>query len=349
MKRHYALTFLPIFFLLLNPNHSKACTCGVIPRTLCESINDRDNQEVVLIKTLSFSLEFTGYSFEETTRAVVLDGLKNDALAGDTITILSGNDSACEGSLYEPSDTMLLVLYESYGDNQYTYPSCGNFLAGYRNDTLFLSSGNDSQTIAYSAFKDNFDDCIALKPQMNVTGQITNWRYGNAISDLNFTIDGTDLTTDVNGAFTYYGLGYEGPEFEYTVTPISNDGLTRGISTADVVMTSRHILGTERFFRAEQYLAADVNNSHSVTTLDLIYLRRVILGIDNFFPNNNSWRFLKRGHQFPQTDNPWLEEIPEYGTTEIISSNLINIRPEDIELRKVYISAIKVGDVDGSI
>ncbi|MCO6488158.1 MAG: hypothetical protein J5I98_07060 [Phaeodactylibacter sp.] len=53
MKKHYALIFLPVFFLLLNPKHSKACTYGVIPRTLCESINDRDNQEAVLIKALA--------------------------------------------------------------------------------------------------------------------------------------------------------------------------------------------------------------------------------------------------------------------------------------------------------
>ena len=57
MKKHYTLILLPILILSLGLNRSNACTCGVMPKTLCESINDSDNQEVVLIKTLSFSFQ----------------------------------------------------------------------------------------------------------------------------------------------------------------------------------------------------------------------------------------------------------------------------------------------------
>ena len=45
---------------------------------------------------------------------------------------------------------------------------------------------------------------------------------------------------------------------------------------------------------------------------------------------------------------PWSEEVPEYGTTEIITEQLINISAANIELSPVELRAIKIGDVDGS-
>ena len=57
-------------------------------------------------------------------------------------------------------------------------------------------------------------------------------------------------------------------------------------------------------------IAADVNNSRQVTTLDLIALRRLLLGIDAGLSNNTSWRFVARDYVFPDPRNPWLEDFP---------------------------------------
>jgi hypothetical protein len=71
------------------------------------------------------------------------------------------------------------------------------------------------------------------------------------------------------------------------------------------------ILGVTPLNSPYKMIAADVNNSRSITTLDLIQLRRWILGVDVKFSNNTSWRFVRRDYVFPNPANPWAEEFPE--------------------------------------
>ena len=86
-------------------------------------------------------------------------------------------------------------------------------------------------------------------------------------------------------------------------------------------------------------LAADVNNSGNITTLDLISLRRVVLGVEQEFPNNTSWRFLDENFDFPYPDNPWRTLIPE-----AVSINNLNA----IEAGNVDFVGYKVGDVNNT-
>jgi hypothetical protein len=85
-------------------------------------------------------------------------------------------------------------------------------------------------------------------------------------------------------------------------------------------------------------IAADVNNSRSITTLDLIQLRRWILGVDVKFSNNTSWRFVRRDYVFPNPANPWAEEFPE----------LLNVNDLYGALNNRDFVAVKIGDVNGN-
>ena len=69
-------------------------------------------------------------------------------------------------------------------------------------------------------------------------------------------------------------------------------------------------------------IAADANNSGSVTTLDLVAIRRVILQIDDNFQNNTSWRFVDADYVFPSPTNPWSNGFPE----------LINMNNVDLDV-----------------
>ena len=86
-------------------------------------------------------------------------------------------------------------------------------------------------------------------------------------------------------------------------------------------------------------IAADVNNSGNISTLDLIQLRKLILSIDTEFANNTSWRFVDASYQFPVAGNPWAEEFPE-----IVNQNNL---PEAGVFDADFV-AVKIGDVDGS-
>ena len=50
-----------------------------------------------------------------------------------------------------------------------------------------------------------------------------------------------------------------------------------GVTTYDRILITQHILGVKSLGSPYQILAADVNRSRSVTTLDLIQLRKIAL------------------------------------------------------------------------
>jgi hypothetical protein len=57
-----------------------------------------------------------------------------------------------------------------------------------------------------------------------------------------------------------------------------NDPLN-GVSTFDLVLINKHILGLEPLNSPYKMIAADANNSRSITTFDIVELRKLILGI----------------------------------------------------------------------
>ena len=127
-------------------------------------------------------------------------------------------------------------------------------------------------------------------------------------------------------------------DFDYTVTAFRNDNPLNGVTTFDIVLISKHILAIQPLDSPYKRIAADVNRSGSITTLDLIQMRRLILNIYQEFPDNTSWRFIDQNYVFPQPDNPWVEFFPE----------LININDLIGEELDAGFIGVKIGDVNGS-
>jgi hypothetical protein len=104
-------------------------------------------------------------------------------------------------------------------------------------------------------------------------------------------------------------------EGSYTITPVKDDNHSNGVTTYDLVLISKHILGLEPFNSPYKMIAADVNKSGSVTTFDIVEARKLILGTYNEFPDNTSWRFLPRelvlgtNNPFPSFEDESSEKI----------------------------------------
>jgi len=142
------------------------------------------------------------------------------------------------------------------------------------------------------------------------------------------------MATGVNGRYVFQNLNNG---LDYTVTPSLNKGFLNGVSTYDLILISKHILGNQPLNTPYKLIAADVNNSKSITTLDMIQLRKLILNIDASFPSNSSWRFVDAAYTFPNAANPWEASFPEVKNvndlTGALSANFV---------------AVKVGDVNGN-
>ena len=118
-----------------------------------------------------------------------------------------------------------------------------------------------------------------------------------------------------------------------------NEDFTNGVSTFDLVLISKDILGVQELDSPYKKIAADANNSGGISAIDLIEIRKAILGISTEFKNNTSWRFVDADYVFQNTRNPWAEAFPEV-------KNFNNVTLG--QLQSDFI-AVKIGDVNESV
>lgn len=171
-----------------------------------------------------------------------------------------------------------------------------------------------------------------------ITGSITTVT-GKAMTSVQVELSGTGnalTSTDDTGSYRFAYLSAGG---SYTVRPHLDDNPRNGVSTLDLLLTSKHILGVERLESPYALIAADANASGSVTTLDLIQLRKVILGIEPEFPNNPSWRFVRRDFTFTDPQAPW---------GELDEASMIRIEQLDGIVTEADFIGVKIGDLNAS-
>ena len=111
-----------------------------------------------------------------------------------------------------------------------------------------------------------------------------------------------------------------------------------GVSTFDLLLITKHILGLQLFDAPWKYIAADANNSGSVTTFDVVELRKLLLGIYDKLPANTSWRFFVADCDLPP--NPFTGLCPS--TYSFLTTDFGNYQ------QQILFNALKVGDVNGT-
>ncbi len=135
-----------------------------------------------------------------------------------------------------------------------------------------------------------------------------------------------------------YKFPYNPMALDYNITAFKNDDPLNGISTLDLVMIQRHILGTAKFTKAIDIIASDVNGDAKVSASDLVELRKVILGILPNFTNNNSWKFIDAKSTFANQLSPWpLDENVTITNLDhaMLDQNFIGIKIGDVNKNAV--------------
>lgn len=185
---------------------------------------------------------------------------------------------------------------------------------------------------------DMFGICCEQGVGYSIGGEIKT-PIGNPVGSAEITLTGYNTmishTTNSNGAYLFSNLDYTS---DLTLTPYLNDNHGNGVSTADIILIHKQILGVQFLNNPFRLVAADVNNSKTITVQDIIVMRRLILGLIGTFPNNTSWRFLPKNYVVPVPTNPWWEVFPEH-----IEFN--NLSPG---VTVADFVAIKIGDVNGT-
>ncbi|MFQ5445729.1 MAG: HYR domain-containing protein [Saprospiraceae bacterium] len=142
--------------------------------------------------------------------------------------------------------------------------------------------------------------------------------------------------TDTAGAYQFSLLPAGNA---YSLTPFKDSNPMNGVTTFDLVLIQKHILGTTPLGSPYKLIAADVNLSGSVTTFDMVQIQQMILNITTSFPNGNtSWRFVDANYAFPDPADPFSEPFPEH----------LEIANLDADIPDADFIGIKVGDVNDS-
>jgi hypothetical protein len=172
-----------------------------------------------------------------------------------------------------------------------------------------------------------------------VTGTILTYFDEEPVAgvEVSLSLDGNAITVTsaADGSFIFTNVGVANT---YTVSFSKNTAQSNGVSGMDILDIQRHILSLTPLNGPYRLLAADVNDSGSITAQDVIAIRKVILAVVNeFAPGIESWVFLPKGYTFPSPDKPWSP-----APAKVISSNNVE------ELQDLKILAIKRGDVNDS-
>ncbi len=116
--------------------------------------------------------------------------------------------------------------------------------------------------------------------------------YDKLLDSVRITVDAPAFDTTFLAAGSYSLAGIAALQnTTYTVTASKNGLALDGITTADLSLISRHILGLEALTPPWKALAADINCNTTVTPIDIVTARKLILGIDTVLPCAK-WRFI---------------------------------------------------------
>jgi hypothetical protein len=195
--------------------------------------------------------------------------------------------------------------------------------------------GNSDFCITSLEIQDNMGICPPMM-MLSVAGALQT-EDGVMIDDVATHLTSSNMPSQMEYGSEFYFQDVMAGH-NYTVSPERDSDPLNGVTTFDMVLVSRHILGVDPLDSPYKIIAADANNSGSVTTFDLVIMRKIILTVLDEFPDAPSWRFVDEAYEFPDPTDPFNPPFPEV-------VNLSNLNQDEMNTNFI---GVKMGDVNGS-
>ncbi|TVR86203.1 MAG: HYR domain-containing protein, partial [Saprospirales bacterium] len=257
-------------------------------------------------------------------------------------TIVCPDDKAVQiplGSSNAQVDLSLATAHDNCGIDQIS----NNWNSGGADASGFYPSGETSVIFTALDVNGNSSSCVTLVSVQlvdtslySISGNVSSWN-NVGMSDVELVLSSglsESHFTDVDGDYQFAVPG----SINLIISPEKDISWPTGISVVDLVMTQRHILQIETFDSPYRIIAADVNGSGSNSTIDLVIMQSIILGINNAEPNISPMIFIPADYQFSNPQNPFINNWPENLAFQSVSGNKAD---QDFV-------AIKRGDVSGT-
>ncbi|MEM6395744.1 MAG: hypothetical protein AAF741_05305 [Bacteroidota bacterium] len=167
-----------------------------------------------------------------------------------------------------------------------------------------------------------------------------------SISDDNAMNDMVMTGNDGNYSFTQLTIGDD-----FTISPelIADVDVVDAITTLDVLMINRHILGMNEFTSPYQHVVADVTMDGSINVIDVVNVRMVIMGQTSTYPVAPTWRFADAGFDFGTDESEWAGmNFPEVYNINDLPGDVLSADFVALEMGNVS-DAIPSGSLHGGI
>lgn len=277
---------------------------------------------------------------------VCLTGLSTVVMPTTGSVTIWANDFESGSSFDDctPYDQLRFSFSEDVNDTGFTI-SCADIEDG-QSQTFQVEiwvtdlAGNQDFCMSSLLVVDNDDVCPDMVSNIITFAGDVFTEMNEPVANVNIYLSSSQLntgntiyTTDETGvyAFTNMPLGYD-----YQVAPYKDIDYLNGVTTLDLVGIQKHLLGIEYLSTPYKMIAADANNSSTISAIDIVEIRKLILGITTDFPNNYSWRFVTSETEFINHLQPWpFQESFQYNnvTQSFLNGDFV---------------AVKIGDVNNS-
>lgn len=237
-------------------------------------------------------------------------------------TGLIGNAGLMDGSGNPLTDGLTFNCYE-YRENIRVWA---------KND-----AGNWRFSVAIITIQDTIGFCV---DPILAAGMIAT-ENGQPVKDVFVSASRNDTivrssTTSASGTFNMGHYGYDSLLYKLRATKTIDSDKRNGVTTLDLALISKHLLGEQLLNSPYKVIAADVNQDGEVGALDMLIIRRFLLNITPTLPTG-TWRFINKNYVFRDSTNPLTENFPEF----------INFIPLNFN-RSTNFIAVKLGDVNNS-
>ena len=228
----------------------------------------------------------------------VINTATNNVIA--TISLTPFSSASPWGISISPDGAKLYVIDQQGGNSCVISTLTNSVIASIGLSTCMESLGNFIANIPTV--------CISPTTFSNVGNIIS--PLGKPINNATVGYTGSSIGKTTSDNIGSYSINLNNGN--YVLTPFKNNDSVKanGVTTLDVALVQEHILQKNILNSPYKIIAADINGDNRISVLDIVYMKRLILGIDTTFTNINTkqnrlWAFVDSSYKFPDSTNPF--------------------------------------------
>jgi len=227
--------------------------------------------------------------------------------------VISGNDS-----VYVNEQGVMFSVVPNNASSAYswTLPAGATIAGGAATGAITVNWGNASGTVRVTETASN--GCVTGPVELFVTALplaevtiagVIRTEAGAALAGVKVKLTGSETDSIITAADGSYQFDVASGG-SYTVTPSkNNDSLaSSGITTLDVLLMQRHILASGALGSPYKIIAAAQANAEAdttVSTLDIVFTRSMILANRTSYPTARLWQFVSSDYVFAEPTRPF--------------------------------------------